>query len=265
MRAILAGGAAILLLVAGGCNPPDNGGNTDNTVVLTLGATGVFEGDLSSAVQTGAFFDITADLPTSDRESATVSVDPADITVDLGTSGAPIAISLLVFVAPGAADDPCQTSPDFSLFNITVDSNGTVTVDPQDRTISEGNFAVVDTGTFGLCLVASAERDVDFTLRQISLSFAPPGPVSANSCEDVLALPEVQDALALLDSNGVRFRVPSGDVTVDLAGGYTLDETVTFDPDETDVGDSQDGAITLRNQSAGEITRAGLGGSVDFF
>ncbi|HRX83545.1 MAG TPA: hypothetical protein P5572_00840 [Phycisphaerae bacterium] len=268
MRALIAGCIGGLLFTSIACNPPNNGG-TDNTVALVLGTDGVFADIQSAPVQNGLFLDIRADLPSGDRESATLSLDPADVAIDFGSNGpggdTSVAISLLILIAPGSATDPCQTTPDFSLFNITMDSNGSVAVSPPNATVSDSNFPLVDSGTFGLCMAATADREVSLTLSQISLSFAPPGPVSAASCSDVLALPEVQDALALLDTNGLRFRVPTGTVDVDLAGRYVLDEATTFDPDGTDVGETQDGTVTLSAQNNGIITRVGFGGSADFF
>jgi hypothetical protein len=263
-----------LLLAVTGC-PPGNGngngnGNGDpNTIRVQLGDAGEFDEGLAGGVQQGRFFDVRAQLPAGDRESASFALDPDDISVDFGTngpSGESAAISLLLFVTLPDSAEPCLlVSPDFSLFNINVDSTGAISVTPDSQPVSDDNFAVVNTGTFGLCIAATADLDIALTIRAIEINFVPPGPVTAQNCADVMGLPEVQAALTDLASNGIHFGVPFGAERPDLEGRYALTQETTFDPDGTDIGNTQDGTITLTNQRANAITREGFGGSVDFF
>jgi len=267
MRIAIGGSLICLFLQSFACNPP-NGPNDPTAVRVALGSAGQFGDGITAGIQQGAFFDIRANLPAGDRDSATFAIDPADVTVDFGTTGADangVSVTLLVFVTQPGETDPCRSSPNFALFNIAVNTAGVATVSPESAPVADDDFPTINTGTFGLCLVATADQDVTLTVAAIELTFVPAPPVVARSCSEVLAIPEVQEALAALNSNGIQFRVPLGSERSDLEGIYALDQETTFDPDDSDVGDTEDGTVTLTNQRAGSITRSGFGGSVEFF
>ncbi|MCB9849585.1 MAG: hypothetical protein H6817_02650 [Phycisphaerales bacterium] len=263
MRILRFGGALCLLLSGVACTPSPGGGNS---VRVSLGTEGMFDATAIVA-STSAFYDITSQLPTADRISATMSINPADVSItDNGTPVAsPVDISLLLFLSDGSADDPCSSSPLFNQFTISVDSNGAMSITPESSAISDTGFGFVDSGEFGLCIVYSADRDVHVEIDAFQIDFAEPGPVAAVSCDEVLALPEVQNALAVLETNGFRLRVPTGDFSTDIEGTYVLSQDTTFDPDGTDIGNTEDGTVTLTNQASGAIDRNGFDASATFF
>jgi len=267
MRTALGAGLLCLLVLFAGCTPPD--GTDGNSLTLELGPDGIFSGNIISGISQGRFFDVRDALPTSDRESASLTIQAEDLAADFGTSGPPVGgpaqLALVASFSVDGAASPCATLPLFSIFNATVDSTGLITVTPDSQPLNEEFFALVDSGTFGFCLTVNSTHDLTLTVERVHITFTPPGPVTAASCADVLALPEVQEALALLETNGIAFIIPSGEISIDLEGRYTLDQETTFDPDETDIGDTQDGPITMTNQRTGAINREGFGASVEFF
>ena len=92
-----------------------------------------------------------------------------------------------------------------------------------------------------------------------------PGEVEVSNCAEVLALPEVKEALEQLSTNGINFSVPEGWEVPNLEGIYTLDQETTFDPDQTNVGDTQDGTISLSDQTSNGIKRSGFDAEIDLF
>src|SRR5690606_7581273 len=108
-------------------------------------------------------------------------------------------------------------------------------------------------------------RPVAVTVAQLRIQWVMPDDVVATSCAEVLALPEVQDAIADAASNGFDFDLPEGSSVPDLEGDYQLTQVVTFDPDGDNEGDETEGPITLDDQRAGGIRRRGFNASTRFF
>ncbi len=273
-----------LLGLSPGCVVPDDGNDNGNdnsdptVVVLDLGTTGVFTQNIVNPVGQGAFFDIRDRLP-GDAVAATLLLEAADVTVasnglmdsngeipaGSASNAPPVEISVLAFLASADAADPCRGLPDFSVFDLVVDSNGVLTVDAGTPFVTEQEFDLLFGGAFGLCLAVAGTAEVDLAIERISVSFTPPGPVTAESCAEILALPEVQAALTSLTSNGFAFNLPTGDEVPDLTGSYTLTQETTFDPDGDNEGDTVDGNVQLRDQTETTITRAGFDAELDLF
>jgi hypothetical protein len=263
MRTSLVGAGIGIALLAGACQPPTNGDGDGNTLRLVLGADGVFNVGIDPVTRT-IIRDVRADLPTADRVAATLSLVVDDVTVEVAGDDPSAAISVLAFWSPDT-EDPCAFSPQFNQFNITVNSTGVVAVAPESVPLNDAQFDLVNAGTFGLCLVATADQDVTLTMQALTVNFTAPGPVAAARCSDVLALPEVQAALATLNANGIPFRVPLGTFEEDLLGTYALSQATTFDPDGADIGDNQSGTVTLAVQQVGAITRRGFDSELPLF
>lgn len=172
MRALFTGSLAALLLTGLACatDGPNNPPN-ESTVLLLLNQFGVFDEDITTGEAHAFVLDIADVLPDVDPVSATLSIDPDDVTVDLGTSGAPVEITIEVAVVPDSSSAFCEDATDNVQLTISVDTNGDVAVTPEDIEISSNAFALANTGTFGMCVTATADAQVTLTVTRIGMTF----------------------------------------------------------------------------------------------
>lgn len=261
-------GLSVALLLCSalvGCEPGDGGGSGDpNVVPFLLGSTGVLAaGDEGTVSNTGQF-DIREGLPVETPGSAEIILDPDDVL--FGSNGpAAVSASLELRIDPFDAADVCSSGAALDAFTIGMSTSGTAVVTPESVAVNSAGFAALASGQFSLCVTLIATSGVSLTIDQMTVRFLPAPPVTAESCEEILALPLVQAALAELGSNGEGIVLPASGNLAELEGEYTLDQETTFDPDETNVGDVQDGRVTLSNQTSSAIRRSGFDVSLDFF
>ena len=270
-------------LIATGCTLPDPGNSNDNSdeptvIELQLGDIGVFNDTSSDPQLSSGFLDITDQLPVDVPTSATLAIDPADVTIgadqttngtdvgtngaDVGTNGIDATVTLRIVFAPGDAADPCEAGSMSAEFEMAVENGVATSITPEVAAVNTTGFENILTGQFGICIAAFTGQPLEFTIDTMTLELQPPGPVTASSCAEILALPEVQDAITALAAEGITFTMPTGDSVPDLEGDYDLTQTVVFDPDGTNDGDTVTGSITLDNQTTTSLDRTGFGETI---
>ena len=259
----------------GNANTNDNGsGNADPTVaIITLGEAGVFGEGITTSLQNATTVGIAEQVPQEDPTEIRLFIDPSDIAlgtaVDVDTTGtgtnSPTLVTVLVILAAPDEPDPCATLNQLLFFDIEIDSTGLATISPESSVVDPIGFPLLREGSFSLCVGAISTSEISFTLKALRVRYVLPGEIVANSCADILALPEVATAVTTLSSNGIAFTLPGGSSVPNLEGAYALEESTTFDPDGDNVGDTQSGTVTLAKQSGSSITREGFGASLDQF
>lgn len=212
MRALISGSLAALLLTGLACAPVDpndpNGPPNESTVLLLLNQFGVFDEVITTGEQHAFVLDIADALPDVDPVSAKLSIDPDDVTVDLGTSGAPVEITIAVAVVPDSSSSFCDDATDTVELTIAVDTNGTVAVAPEDIEISSNAFALANTGTFGMCVTATADAQVTLTITRIGMTFVLDE--AAKTTQAPAAAPAVEAQAATADERRQQASAASG-------------------------------------------------------
>ncbi len=275
MSKLSLGSIVSLLMTAAlaGCTP--SGGNNNGpggsvTVAVPLGDVGKLDVGTSGVASKGGSFDIQSQLPSGDVVGASLSIDAADITIgtatdQAGTNGLAAQVNLQVGVAP-TGGDACAQQTDSVSFQIDVGSSGAAaSVSPTSMIVGTNGAALLESGQFGLCLTAESDTPVSLTVASLNVIFELAGDVTAASCDEILALPEVQAAIVDLASNGVTFALPAGASLPDITGTYAYSQTTTFDPDGANTGDTKTGSVTLANQTSTTIQRSGFSASIDQF
>ena len=257
-----------------GCGPtPDPGdGNGYSsgpaTAAIELGETGVFSEGLTGAPTHDGVFDISDKFPVEEPVAARLFIDAEDITVGTaddiaaGTAadaeGLPDAVvSVSVLITPADEPEPCSVLGSNHFFNISIESGQVVGIEPESEQVSTEDFARLRDGAFSLCVVAYAEVDFPLTVAALGVRFVSADEVTANNCDEILALPQVQSAIDRLAGQRFEFELPAaGTGTPDLEGDYVLSETILFDPDTTNMGETNSTNVTLLEQTDTTIGRA---------
>lgn len=245
-----------------GCPPSDGGGSAG--VELRFDDGDPILVDSGSPVTRVAPFDITADLPSNRVGSIDVTLAADDVdAITVGETGAVLRISLTV--ASQQATDACSSGVEVAAFDVDLQSTGASSVTPDTVRVASNGLATMLAGQFQGCLTVSSDVPATLVVRRFQLAFIDPPPITFDSCDDVLALDAVGAALDRLSSNELPIRFPAGDdLIANLDGAYDLTQETTFDPDGANVGDAEDGSVTLSALGGGGFRRSGFEGFVDF-
>ncbi|HNO79758.1 MAG TPA: hypothetical protein PKN33_17055 [Phycisphaerae bacterium] len=267
IRTLLIGVAACF---AGGCTPSQNpGGGGDSSAFLDLGSNGVFDVGEEGILTRQFAIDISNEIPTETPESATLSLAAADINVADGSSGTDVGTSGVVVVTLRLISDlntnACEAGSAESPIVADHVDNVITEILPASVDASTTGLQALLAGRFNLCVSVSTTQPQLVTIDRIGVEFAQPQPIVANSCAEILAMPQVQDALAQLDDASLSFSIPQGGQPSSIVGSYSLMEETTFDPDGSDTGRMQSGTIDFSNQQAQTINRTGFGSTVSEF
>lgn len=262
-------GLASLSIVVGvfvcGCPASNSGG--DESVELRFDADGPIAVDANSSAMRVVSFDISAQLPQQRVGSIEISLVSPDIQID-STGGSNVQVRIGLTVADQNAIDTCSSGIEVASFDVSIESNSVRTIAPETVTVTTAGLSTFLAGQFSGCLTVSSDAAVTLTIQRFTLAFLDPAPIAATSCEQVLALPAVQNALTRSGSNGFLLRFPTPTATgppTGINGSFDLDQDTTFDPDGANVGDTEDGSVRLTVMPDATVRRDGFGGFVDFF
>jgi len=258
-------GFCVAMLVAcamTGC-PPSDGGD-DSQVDLRFGDGDPIAVDDAAPVTRVVTFDITADLPSDRVGSIDVTLAADDVeAIMVGDTGAALRVALTV--ATQDAADACSSGVEVAAYEVDLQSNGAESVTPDVVSVTSDGLATMLAGQFQGCLTVSSDGPATLIVRRFQLAFIDPPPITFESCDDVLALSSVANALDRLSSNGLSLRFPTGgDAILELDGDYELAQETTFDPDGANVGDAEEGSVTLSALDGGGFRRSGFDGFVEF-
>jgi hypothetical protein len=257
--------------VAGGCTPTPNpgGGGSDSTVVLDMGSNGIFDVGAEGILSRQIAFDISNDLPSDTPQSATLSVDSTGISIEDGSSGADVGSSGVIVVTFRLESDvntnACESGAAESPIIIDHIDNVATEILPASVDVSTTGLQALLAGQFNLCVSVSSTEPRLVRIDRVTVEFPQAPPVVANSCAEILALPEVQDALTQMEAASLSFSLPQGAQPANVEDSYSLLQETTFDPDASDVGRMQSGTITFSNQQNQTVDRVGFGSSVTEF
>ncbi|NOX58584.1 MAG: hypothetical protein GXP29_06970 [Planctomycetes bacterium] len=263
-------GAFFLILGAVGCTPvavPDPGvPASGTTVVLDLDSNGVIDVGSVGFASDQRIFDISSSVPAEAPQRATISLDAADISVgtssDVGSSGV---VVVTLRLSADVTTNACEAGTPQTPFIANIQNNQIADIVPAEIDVNTDGLAALSGGRFGLCVTVSTTEPRRVEIARLTVRFPAPAPLSANSCADVLALPQVQSALTTLAAASIDFSLPPGASPGSIVDSYTLTESTTFDPDSVNVGQAQNGPITFSNQSAATVDRTGFGSTVTQF
>ena len=254
-----------LLLTLGGCTPGSNGGgnsnsspndNSSTTTDLDLGSNGVFELSGGTAAEQHLAVSLTDQLGVNQLTALSFTLASADVAIATTGGATPSAGSqttLDLRLAPERAIDPCGTGAAIGRFEIAFGSNGVSSVSPAELNVDSNGLSTTGNGVFQLCLVAASDADQTLTVAKLGVRFS--SAVPALSCAEILALGDVQAAIDLAATNGYPFALQTGTQPRNIEGSYTVAETVTFDPDNADTGETRNRVDTFTNQNGDQITR----------
>ncbi len=262
---------ALASCVASGCTPTQNPGNGGggSTVTLDISSNGVFIVGGSGNISRRLPIDITSQLPAIAPQNATISIAEADIIIadnpsqpDVGTSG--VVVVTLRFEAD-MTTNACQSAVQETPITVNHLENAVTTISPESITVSTTGLESMLAGEFSMCVSVSTTIARTVTLNRINVNFGEPPPIVANSCAEILALPQVQDAIVQLVAASQSFSLPSGPQPPNIEDSYALTQETTFDPDGSDVGRTQTGTIVFSNQQSQTINRSGFDSNVSQF
>ncbi len=257
--------------VAGGCTPTQNpgGGGGDTSVFLDLGSNGIFDVDAEGILSRQFRIDISDDIPSDTPDRATLSLATADINVangsseaDVGTSGViVVALRLVSDLGTNACDAGSAETP------IVADyiDNVITEILPATADVSTTGLQALLGGEFNLCVSVSTTEPRLVTIDRIGVEFPQPQPIVANSCAEILALAQIQNAITQLNASSLSFALPQGGQPANIEGSYLFEEETTFDPDGSNTGQMQNGTIDFSNQQSQTIDRAGFDSTVNEF
>jgi hypothetical protein len=129
--------------------------------------------------------------------------------------------------------------------------------------VPEEILPLLSGGEFELCLELLATRRADVTVDRLTLRYVTDDDLSGFTCEQIFALPDVQNALETLDDNELEFTLYEGDSPDSIEGTYRMTDRVLFDPDDTDTDGVITGTITFSNQGQGTVERGGFDATIE--
>ncbi len=268
IRVLLIG---ISIYFAGGCTPNQNpgGGGGDSTISLDISSNGLFQVGDSGVLSRRLPIDISGQLPSDIPLNATISIVAEDLLVsehpvrpDVGTSGV---IVVTLRLESDMTTNACQSASPETPIVVHHEDFIVTQIVPTSIDVSTTGLQSLLAGTFDMCISISTTEPRTVTLNKINIDFPEPPPIVANSCAEILALPQVQDAIAQLNAASLSFTLPSGSQPANIEDSYSILQETTFDPDGNDIGRMQSGTIVFSNQQAQTIQRTGFDSSVEQF
>ncbi len=254
-----------------GCQPPPGGGsgnangnsnsgnntNFTGSIDVNLGAVSQFELDGFSHSEQRISVSLTAQLGINQLSGLGFALADDEVSVEPGApadSGSNGLTTLDLLIAPVGTADACTSGIAVGRFNITFDTTTIKSITPAQVEADADALATAGDGAFELCLRADSGTAQTLIVNRLRVLYNATTP--ALTCAEILALDEVQAAVAALQGHDLGFSLQEGNSPPDIEGTYAVTETISFDPDDTDTNTTRERVDVLGNQTDGHITRA---------
>ncbi|UCG17354.1 MAG: hypothetical protein JSV19_04840 [Phycisphaerales bacterium] len=272
-------GAAALLCVGlsvSGCYP---GGSADGAasgdsvavdaetdVAVPLGSAGRFDFADTQDPVNSLPVDIGNDVPHLPPHSAMLSIDPDDVSITSETGGlAQTTATLTVRVGQIGQPDVCAEGVPAPTLQLELDPDGAVSVTPDSVDLPDELLPTLSSGEFELCLVLSSAGAGQTDIEQLTIRYVTSSDLTGLSCERIVALPAVQDALDVLDGENddtLTFALNEGTTPLDIVDSYFWRDRVTFNPNDPNADDVHTGTVTFANQVDTTVERSGFDATI---
>jgi len=266
-------GVAALLVLGGGCAGSGGSGGsgggggtpqeTETDVQLRPRSAGEFTFEEAGTLAQSVSLDVRADAPALPPRRAGLLVDAEDVTMTPAAGDVQSAAVLTAYFGEFGQADVCEDGTALPEIRLRRAVGGTVTAEPAEVDVPDEILSLLSGGEFELCIDLLAARPGDVTIDGFTLRYVTNDSLTGFTCEQIFALPDVQNALETLDDNDLEFSLFAGSSPGSIEGTYRMTDRVLFDPDDTDSEGVITGTITFSNQGEGTVQRRGFDAALE--
>ena len=250
----------------GGTSGDSAAGDAETEVIVALGSAGQFDFADTQEPANVLPVDISDDVPRLPPHSATLSIDANDVSITSQSGGfTQTTATLTVHVGPIGRPDVCLEGVPAPSVQLELDPDGAVSVSPDRVDIPDELLPTLSSGEFELCLALSSTDAGAVGIERFTIRYVTSSDLTGLSCERIVALPAVQDALAALtgeNDDTLTFALNEGTMPLDIVDSYSWTDRVTFNPNDPDADDVHTGTVTFANQGDTTVERSGFDATI---